>query len=46
MHNNLKEMEEEKMVDYSQFEASTKSGVHADPNRVREKDEIIRRVVK
>ena len=34
------------MADYSQFEASTKSGVHADPGRVREKDEIIRRVAK
>ncbi len=34
------------MVDYSQFEASTKSGVHANPDRVREKDEIIRRVTK
>lgn len=34
------------MEDYSQFEASTKSGIHGDPNRIREKDEIIRRVVK
>ena len=34
------------MVDYSQFEASTKSGIHADVNRIRQKDEIIRAVVK
>ncbi len=36
----------QKMVDYSQFEASTKSGIHADVNRIRQKDEIIRAVVK
>lgn len=33
------------MVDYSQFEASTKSGIHADVNRIRQKDEIVRAVV-
>ena len=34
------------MVDYSQFEASTKSGIHADVQRIRQHDEIIRAVVK
>ena len=34
------------MVDYSQFEASTKSGIHADVGRIRQKDEIINGVVK
>lgn len=34
------------MVDYSQFEASVKPGIHADTARIRQKDEIIRRVVK
>lgn len=29
------------MVDYSQFEASTKSGIHADPARIRKQDELI-----
>lgn len=37
---------EEKMVDYSQFEASVKSGIHADVSRIRQKDEIIKAVVK
>ncbi len=27
------------MVDYSQFEASVKSGIHADVSRIRQKDE-------
>ena len=35
-----------KMVDYSQFEASTKSGIHADPGRIRKNDEIIGKVLK
>lgn len=43
---NQKKDEEIKVVDYSQFEASTKSGIHADVNRIRQKDEIIRAVVK
>lgn len=43
---NQKKDEEIKVVDYSQFEASTKSGIHADVNRIRQKDEIIRVVVK
>ncbi len=30
------------MVDYSQFEASVKSGIHADVSRIRQKDEIIK----
>lgn len=34
------------MVDYSQFEASVKSGIHADVSRIRQKDEIIKAVVK
>ncbi len=34
------------MVDYSQFEASAKSGIHADVSRIRQKDEIIKAVVK
>ncbi|MDE5717555.1 MAG: DUF3239 domain-containing protein [Lachnospiraceae bacterium] len=34
------------MVDYSQFEASVKSGIRADVSRIRQKDEIIRSVVK
>ena len=34
------------MVDYSQFEASTKSGIHADPKRIRKNDEIIGKVLK
>lgn len=34
------------MVDYSQFEASTKSGIHADVSRIRQKDEIIKGVVR
>lgn len=34
------------MVDYSQFEASTKSGIHADPGRIRKNDEIIGKVLK
>ena len=29
------------MVDYSQFEASTKSGIHADVSRIKKNDEII-----
>ena len=37
---------EEKMVDYSQFEASVKSGIHADVSRIRQKDEIIKAVIK
>ncbi len=43
---NQKKDEEIKVVDYSQFEASTKSAVHAEVNRIRKKDEIIRAVVK
>lgn len=43
---NQKKDEEIKVVDYSQFEASTKSGIHADVNRIRQNDEIIRAVVK
>ena len=43
---NQKKDEEIKVVDYSQFEASTKSGIHAVVNRIRQKDEIIRAVVK
>lgn len=35
---NQKKDEEIKVVDYSQFEASTKSGIHADVNRIRQKD--------
>ena len=34
------------MTDYSQFEASTKSGIHADPNRIWKHDEIIGKVLK
>lgn len=34
------------MTDYSQFEASTKSGIHADPARIRKQDELIGRVLK
>ena len=34
------------MVDYSQFESSAKSGIHADVSRIRQKDEIIKAVVK
>lgn len=34
------------MTDYSQFEASTKSGIHADPARIRKKDELIGKVLK
>ena len=34
---NQKKDEEIKAVDYSQFEASTKSGIHADVNRIRQK---------
>ena len=34
------------MVDYSQFEASVKSGIHADVSRIRQKDEIIKAIVK
>ncbi len=34
------------MNDYSQFEASVKSSIHADVNRIRQKDEIIKAVVK
>ena len=43
---NQKKDEEIKVVDYSQFEASTKSGIHADVNRIRQKDEIIKAVVR
>lgn len=43
---NQKKDEEIKVVDYSQFEASTKSAIHAEVNRIRKKDEIIRAVVK
>lgn len=43
---NQKKDEEIKVIDYSQFEASTKLGIHADVNRIRQKDEIIRAVVK
>jgi len=34
------------MTDYSQFEASTKSGIHADPVRIRKQDELIGKVLK
>lgn len=34
------------MTDYSQFEAGLKSGIHAEPARIRKKDEIIRSVLK
>lgn len=34
------------MVDYSQFEASTKSGIHADPARIKKQDEIIGAVLR
>lgn len=34
------------MTDYSQFEASSKSGIHADPKRVRKMDEITGVVLK
>lgn len=34
------------MTDYSQFEASTKSGIHADPARIRKQDELIGKVLK
>lgn len=34
------------MTDYSQFEASTKSGIHADPARIRKHDELIGKVLK
>ena len=46
IENCQKKDEEIKVVDYSQFEASTKSAVHAEVNRIRKKDEIIRAVVK
>ena len=34
------------MVDYSQFEASTKSGIHADSARIKKQDEIIGAVLR
>ncbi len=34
------------MTDYSQFEANTKSGIHADAKRIRKQDELIGKVLK
>lgn len=34
------------MTDYSQFEAGTKSGIHADPARIRKQDELIGKVLR
>ena len=34
------------MTDYSQFEAGTKSGIHADTTRIRKHDELIGRALK
>lgn len=34
------------MTDYSEFEASTKSGIHAEPARIRRQDELIGRVLR